>query len=518
MHRRHMALAILALLIFTHLGIASNPGSTANDKTERNITLQTPAATPTKPLAIPNAQKPGQQKTADTAAGRQPARDIKLISLTPTKATSRNIRSRVVVQLQSGKGVPCIKSIDPQSLYEQMPPIINNASFKRVYYLAEYYISKDPDLIDRLDFSRITHLILIRNNVDAQGTIGTSSDFELVIRAAHRHGVSVLLGVTSHDNALNIPLIKSPNEYADFLLTSYVDKFGFDGIDLDFEFQTRIELYEAMPQLVSALRSRLSARGKLLSAAVTYNTNFIPQGIKASMAQFDFVNVMSYDTEILYNIPIYKYRVLETALANWTSTSLAPRSNVIIGIAFHARSGAILKSHRDLTANGKEFYFSAHEAGWLNPTSAEIEKKTYAIKDAGFGGVMVWETSYDSPDSSPSTPSLSDGIERALRYSNQPFRVWLTNTWISPDDSPYMVWKGGSGDPKKEWFGIYRSDTGAYTTIYFQQSSVTGKVALPPYQNALLQTGVPYEIRAYCCNFKADKLLGIFSPFMLAER
>jgi len=148
-----------------------------------------------------------------------------------------------------------------------------------------------PD-INRISFSRITHLNIAFLNPDSLGIINLPFGFDSLISVAHHNKVKVLASIGGGSlNPYYSRLLNDTNrpEFVRSLVQIAVDH-RLDGIDVDLENDVIDQHYE---KLVGELSAKLKPLGKLLSAALaTWNAEKIPDG---ALREFDYVNIMSYD-------------------------------------------------------------------------------------------------------------------------------------------------------------------------------------------------------------------------------
>ncbi|XP_057548251.1 class V chitinase-like [Amaranthus tricolor] len=141
-------------------------------------------------------------------------------------------------------------------------------------------------------------------------------------------------------------------------------KFKYDGIDLDWEGQSRIDEMNNLGQLIIDFRAEIRHRGLnlLLTAALFYRAT-VPWGegnprfpVQAINANLDWVNVMSYDI----NLPNNEDRVAKphaplkspsqivnsgsAGIQSWINEGLSP-AKIVFGLPFYGHACKLVNAH-----------------------------------------------------------------------------------------------------------------------------------------------------------------------------
>jgi len=159
---------------------------------------------------------------------------------------------------------------------------------------------------DEIDFDAFTHGILFAVSAESDGTLGGTGEWEnfnvdrieAAVAAAHAAGRPLLFSVGGWGNYDGFSAAIRPGTRDAFVgnLTSFLETWGFDGIDLDMEpIESGDE--DNYRALVEELRGTLDAMSTpmlprpLLTAAVAWR----PEVFAAAAAHFDQINIMTYD-------------------------------------------------------------------------------------------------------------------------------------------------------------------------------------------------------------------------------
>lgn len=279
-----------------------------------------------------------------------------------------------------------------------------------------YYPSWSQNKLNTVDFGVLTHVCYAFAIPTADGELrdleNPDTASELIL-SAHMNGAKVLLSVggwSYNDIPLEGTFLEATSDsektrrFAENII-AMCDKYGFDGIDMDWEHPrvdgTSAKQYE---ELMLLLSEKLHAKGKLLTAAVlsgvTADGNVYYDAAahtNAVLNAVDFINVMAYDGGDGERHSQYEFAV--NCGAYWKNTRGLQSNKVVLGVPFYARPswagyGTILADVPDawngdnVTYNGMDVYYNGVET---------IEKKTRYAKE-NLGGVMIWELTQDTPD------------------------------------------------------------------------------------------------------------------------
>lgn len=270
--------------------------------------------------------------------------------------------------------------------------------------------------VERLQFDKLTHVNYSFVNTDASGNLTQPDDDVLraLVRLAHAKGVKVGLAVGGWNDGITTPFEKmasDPVARARFVtgLGAMVDKFGLDGIDMDWEYPNRNSTRD-FTLMMRELRSMLKPRGKFLSAAVIAMDDEHGQWFSDEVFPLiDNLNIMAYDWKYTLHggSPHSSYEDAVKSLDYWLRRG-CPKEKAILGVPFYGRTPAV--TYRELVAKDRgaaqrdnvgQIYYNGQ------PT---MRRKTELAYKRG-GGIMFWELSQDTSDDT----SLLGAIHGALR-------------------------------------------------------------------------------------------------------
>lgn len=283
-----------------------------------------------------------------------------------------------------------------------------------------YYPSWEPDKLHTVDFGVLTHVCYAFAIPTADGGLRDLENPDTaaeLIRSAHENGAKVLLSIggwSYNDTPLEGVFMEATadsekiEKFAENIV-AMCDKYGFDGVDMDWEHPrvdgTSAKQYE---ELMTALSEKLHAEDKLLTAAVlsgmTADGNVYYDAAahtNSVLNAVDFINIMAYDGGDGERHSQYEFAV--NCGIYWKETRGLPQHKVVLGVPFYARPswadyGTILAevpdawSRDSVSYNGMEVYYNGVDT---------IKKKTRYAKE-NLGGIMIWELSQDTSDTDKS--------------------------------------------------------------------------------------------------------------------
>jgi GH18 family chitinase len=256
---------------------------------------------------------------------------------------------------------------------------------------------------------RLTHVNLWFLNPDTLGNFTQDlSGLEKFVARAHRKNVKVLFSIGGGSKQPQYHKLLQ-DEYRSVLINNLVaitGQYQVDGIDIDLEGSDINQNYE---NFVTELASELRKKNKLITAAIAIY--YKDQLSDKALAQYDFMNVMSYDRTGPWRPekpgPHAAYEHAVEDLEYFTVARNIPGKKLTLGVPFYGygygpelTSPAISMSYKEIVTtykgaeqvdewkrnDGKILYYNGV------PT---IRRKTQLAKEKA-GGVMIWQVRGDA--------------------------------------------------------------------------------------------------------------------------
>ena len=305
-----------------------------------------------------------------------------------------------------------------------------------------------------LAYDKMTHVNYSFLLPEPNGDLKAINDKKLrqLVTNAHAYGVKALIAVggwgKSTDEAF-ASLAENSNYRSNFVsnMINFVELYNLDGVDMDWEFPNNEEVPN-FKLLMQELDVALSARGKLLSAAVSKRdaTNAFDTDVIATV---DYLNLMVYDQR---PPPHSSYEAAETAISYWINVEGLPKEKVVLGVPFYSRINNDTLSYKKIIAEYGPSAAWVDNAGGLNyngiPTI--IAKTELSLEQTG--GIMYWETSKDTTDDTSLMSAIWDVVssdgkgriiypewERNLQYYEGNIVKYQRNYYIAEHDNPGYI-------------------------------------------------------------------------------
>ena len=293
------------------------------------------------------------------------------------------------------------------------------------YYSLRAAMAADPATVP---FEKLTHVNLSFLNPDADGNF--TRDYAAIspfVDAAHRKGVKVLASIGGGGAHPYYHALLKDDKRPMFIerLVSVALKQNLDGIDVDLEGSDIDENYEPF---VVGLGKELRARGKLMTSAIAV---FYKDALTdRALAQYDFVNIMSYDHTGPWRPekpgPHSTYEHAADALDYFGTVRKIPKDRMVLGVPFYGygygperTSPAVTMTYAEITSTfagseladqwdlggGRTIYYNGI------PT---IKRKTDLARDKA-SGIMIWQILGDAPGEKSLLKSISDAVISSSR-------------------------------------------------------------------------------------------------------
>jgi len=269
-------------------------------------------------------------------------------------------------------------------------------------------------IVDQVPFEKLTHINYAFAIPNADGSVkplGNRWKIEQLIEKANAKGVMVLISVGGwgHDETFET-LAADPEAMALFVteLTTLVDDFGFNGIDMDWEYPDAGDSADRYTVLMTALGTEMRMRDKLLTAAVAA-VGAHGDGVQTAVfSQVDFLNLMVYDKS---NGDHASFSYAQESLAYWQQRGLPPEKTVL-GVPFYGRPDWIpyhklvaadpaAAQQDEIEYNGNIIYYNGIPA---------MQKKTKLAMESA-SGIMFWTLSYDTQDETSLLNTIYEGVK-----------------------------------------------------------------------------------------------------------
>jgi GH18 family chitinase len=286
----------------------------------------------------------------------------------------------------------------------------SNANFKIVgYYSINAALKKESR---RAPYKTLTHINLWFLNPDSAGNFTRDlSGLKPFVDKAHRHGTKVLfsIGGGSKQPQYNHLLKDDKRSMVIANFVNEVTKYNLDGIDVDLEGSDIGDEYE---KFVVELARALRAKNKMITSAIA--VYYKDQLTDTALAQYDFVNVMSYDRTGPWRPeqpgPHSTYDHAVEDLKYFGEERKIPAEKMTLGVPFYGygygpelTSKAISMNYREIVTT---FKGAEKNDEWKMPDGKilyyngipTITRKTELAKEKA-SGIMIWQVLGDAKGS-----------------------------------------------------------------------------------------------------------------------
>ena len=289
------------------------------------------------------------------------------------------------------------------------------------YYSLQSAMKED---LKNVPFDKVTHINLYFLNPDSSGNF--IHDFSALIpfvKAAHSKNVKVLASIAGGGKHPYYAKLLKDNKRGILIsnLLSIVLQCDLDGIDVDIEGSDIDENYD---NFAIELAESLHQHKKLITAAIAvfYKDDFTNK----ALAQYDFVNVMSYDHTGSWAPgkpgPHSTYAQAVEDLAYFKIIRGIPKEKLTLGVPFYGYGFGPALTTPGISMNYEEIvskFPGAELADQFNMPGGKvlyyngiptIKLKTILAKEEA-SGIMIWQLSGDAPGAK----SLLQAIDEVIR-------------------------------------------------------------------------------------------------------
>lgn len=308
------------------------------------------------------------------------------------------------------------------------------------YYVVGYFpsyrtLTDIPDVKFKM-CNVVTYAFFGVNNTGlltaTNGTLATA-----MITKAHANNAKAFLGIndgsgdgkTYFRNTASTPAGRH-NFVVDVM--SKVRSYGFDGVDMDWEYPTTADGSDVtFTALMKELSDSLHTNAKYyLSSAITAGkyAGGTRDAIRQEVFSYvDFFNVMAYDdfsTTVAFK-QHSDYALAGVCLNYWLTTRGMPKEKCVLGFPAYGRPSGITQSgtvltYRDILSRGGSAQSDSAvvtNGGFTNYTiyyngQPTVKKKAMLSKQIA-NGVMVWEKWQDAMDGNSLLKAACDTVGRA---------------------------------------------------------------------------------------------------------
>lgn len=255
-----------------------------------------------------------------------------------------------------------------------------------------------------IDYSKITHLNIAFINPDSTGILLGTENLKAVAAIAHTNNVKIMASIGGGGAPKYYPSFLVGNKKAKLIsdLVKLAVDSDLDGIDVDLEGDLIDANYE---NFVIELASQLKQKNKMITAAIA--TVYKDQFSDKVLAQFDFVNIMSYDKTGPWNLakpgPHAPYDMAVEDVEYWNKTRGISKEKLSLGVPFYGYGFGGTAPESISWKNILISYPAAMQMDEFNVNGGTIyyngiptirKKTTLALEKTG--GIMIWQLLQDN--------------------------------------------------------------------------------------------------------------------------
>ncbi len=307
------------------------------------------------------------------------------------------------------------------------------------YYVVGYFPSyRNPADVPDVKFRMTNVVVYAFFSVNTTGMLDVVNPTTLaaVITKARANNAKIFVGINdgSGDGKTNFKNMATNATGRNNFIKDVMNKvrqYGFDGVDMDWEFPTTSDGTDAtFTLLMKELSDSLHRDARYyLSAAITAGkyAGGIRDAIRNEIFPYvDFFNVMAYD-DFNTTVPYRHhsdYTLAQTCLTYWLTTRGMPPAKCVLGLPAYGRPSGITQSgtvltYKSILAQGAnpQYDSAVVTAGaFTNYTiyyngQYTVKRKAKLAKDIA-NGVMLWEKWQDAVDGNSLLKAACDTVGR----------------------------------------------------------------------------------------------------------
>lgn len=265
-----------------------------------------------------------------------------------------------------------------------------------------YYKGDLMNYNDKIDFSRITHLNIAFINPDASGVFHPVPGLTALVAQAHQHKVKVLAAIGGGRAPDYYSSLISKEKRSDFVISikGIMENYDLDGIDVDIEGSLITDTYAGF---IQELAGAIKPKGLLTVAVASNNAGKLDS---VTLANFDFINIMSYDKTGPWrpNDPGQHapYEMALNDIAFWKSKGV-DGSKLNLGVPFYGygfNSSTNTMSYSKLIStypgSEKKDELELKDGGMLYYNGLPTIRSKTKLALENVGGIMIWQLAHDT--------------------------------------------------------------------------------------------------------------------------
>ncbi|MCE5187209.1 MAG: glycoside hydrolase family 18 protein [Planctomycetaceae bacterium] len=315
--------------------------------------------------------------------------------------------------------------------------------------------------VSSIRFNDFTHVIFFSIYPNSNGSLNfsqvTLDHLTSLVSRAHAQNTKVLICAGGWNLSGGFsPMAASSSARAAFIenMKNFCLTYHLDGVDLDWEPVSSSTDRTNYTLLIQQMKPVLAAEGLSLSIAVfAQGQEFLP----AAISSIDWISVMAYDL----GYPHSTYDAAMSAVDHWRAYGFVP-SKIVLGVPFYGRDS--VPGYFAYTDIVKDYHPAPEQdmiAGISYNGPATIESKTAWLVQNDYGGIMCWELTQDTTDST----SLLNAIAKGFHANSPP--DFNGDNAIDAIDLRYVVehWLMAECSVTNAWCGRADLDLSAQVTL-----------------------------------------------------